>query len=209
MIEINKYQKVLDTGLLLDHYFLLITISKGMEVVKNKRIQGFYNLLSNKGYIDEGVLTQSAKDLIGNDLIVSEISEENKDIAAPVATQKPSFTDWVMNVHGKCQKKLIELTGSPQVRSSINGGKSYPFLANAVDLAKVITTVVTKYKLKDMELIERCILQHIEDCYRKKSWFPLMRYYIQKDGNSTLATDVLNPKSTEGSKDFGGRHKLL
>lgn len=189
MVDPEKYKKILDSGLLLDHYFLLISISKGMELLKSKRIQGFYNLLKNKGYIANDELTEKAKLLIKEDIGI--LSKYTKTVTHTQSAKGAGFSDWMAGIHTKCQDKIQELTGKTQVKSSINGGKGYPFLCNSVDLMKTLTSVIYKYKLKDTDLIEKCLFDHIEECSRKKSWFPIMKYYISKNGESSLATDVL------------------
>lgn len=185
MLTIENYEKILNEGLILDHYFLLCNIHEGKEVAKSKRIDGFINLLTRKGYIIEGILTEKAMQVI-------EIPEETQLSVSTTTTQSKQidFAAWVIQVYNKCQAKIKELVGTKQVRAQIKGGKSYPFLCNATDLANVLTRVITRYKLKDFDAIEKCMVGHIERCKREKDWFPLMKYYILKDGQSMLVTEL-------------------
>lgn len=64
MIGEAKYKEILDSGLILDHYFLLCQIKTGQKLVASRRILGFTNLLTKKGYLDDGKLTQKALDFI-------------------------------------------------------------------------------------------------------------------------------------------------
>ncbi len=58
------------------------------------------------------------------------------------------------------------------------------------------------YKLKDMDKIERALMQHIEKCNRARNWFPLMKYYIMKNGTSEMVTDMdsLDDQIVDGGK---------
>jgi hypothetical protein len=203
MIDTTQYQRILDSGLLLDHYLLLITIRDGGDIIENRRIQGFLNLLNKKGYIEDGILTDSAILLIeGATLKLDPVT------ITTTTTMKPgefNFDEWVMGVHKACQERIRELTGKVQVRGKVNG-KSYPFLCNSIDMNKVLRKIILLYKLKDYSTIERCIFQHIDKCSRANHWFPLMKYYIFKDGQSDLVTDLgdledntdqQGPKSTQ------------
>lgn len=189
MIETGKYQRILDEGLLLDHYVVLCALRDGKELPKSKRVQGFLNLLHKKGYIDEGVLTDKGTLLISAD--ASPII-----LPAPVKVEKVKegefdYADWVIQLHRKLQAKLIEKTGKRQVRDKINGvGAPYAFLPNPTDLGNQLLKVINTYKLRDFDKIEQCLLKYTEDRARAKSWFPVLYYYILKDKASRLVTDL-------------------
>src|SRR6476661_2122502 len=109
MINIEKYREVLDSGLLLDHYFVLCTIKSGGVLDSNKRIQGFLNLLAKKGFIQDDNLTDKALDLISDCDII--FDEESKN--------KVDFSQFVEELHKKLQDKLVELTGKRQVTAKV------------------------------------------------------------------------------------------
>lgn len=198
MIDTTQYQRLLDSGLLLDHYLLLITIRDGGEIISNKRVQGFLNLLNKKGYIEDGLLTDSA-------LLLIEGATLKLDITTTTTTTTSkdgfNFDAWVLGVHKACQERIKELTGKIQVRDKIKG-KSYPFLCNSIDMNKVLRKIMLLYKLKDCPAIEKCIFHHIDKCNRENHWFPMMKYYIFKDNASDLVTDLENQDDVEqtGSK---------
>lgn len=199
MIDATKYQEVLDTGLTLDHYHILAILREGGGLPDNKRVQGFINLLSKKGYIEEGALTEKAFELIESYVV----TVTDCTTTAPEVSKegKVDFGKWVKQLHEKCQEKLKVLTGSSQVRSKVNAkDRGYPFLCNVVDLGKVLYKVISMYKLKDLDAIERCILGHIENCHAGRNYFPLVRYYVMKDGMSNLVTDLENPAKKEITK---------
>lgn len=184
MISIKQYERILNNGLLLDHYLVLCSIRDGEELPKTGRIDGFINLLNKKGYIEDGSLTSKAYEIID---IHPTIKVEKDEVETP----KFDFAGWVTNLHKKCQDKLLSLTGKSQVTSKIKGAKKgFPFLPNVTDLGKKLLGVITLYKLSDMDLIEETIMKHIDNCSKSGEWFPLIKYYISKDGISDLVTDM-------------------
>lgn len=183
MIEEEKYEAILKEGLILDHYLLLCNIKNGIKPLNNKRVQGFINLLTKKGYLQEDQLTEKGLALV-----------EDCEVAQVVATQekgKQSYSEWVTGLYDRIQTRMKELTGSTQVRATIDK-KPYSFVPNATDLAKVLQRAITAYKLKDYAKIEKAIMAYITTCAEKKSWFPILQYYIMKDGMSRLVTDIEN-----------------
>jgi hypothetical protein len=206
MIDVGKYTIILNEGLLLDHYAVLLSLKEGREMPKSKRIQGFVNLLCKKGYIDDGALTERANRILegeGNPIpdvpdrrrisslvLAGELEREEPHLKVD---EKFNYADWVIQLHKKCQNKLIAGTGRPQVRDKIDG-KPYPFLPNSTDLARVILRAVNVYKLKDFERIEKTILAYIDRCVKANKWFPLLNYYIMKNSMSAMVTDM---ESTE------------
>lgn len=183
MIRPEKYNEVLDSGLLLDHYFVLSSIKNGEQLLNNKRIQGFVNLLEKKGYLEQGTITEKALELLDNVETAVALTTSEKS-----SKKQEDFSVWISSLHKKCQDKLFELTGARQVRDKIDK-KSYPFLPNSVDLGKVLYKVITLYKIKDYEKIEKCILNYIEKCAQASNWFPILQYYIMKNNKSNLVTD--------------------
>lgn len=197
MINEEKYNEILDSGLNLDHYILLCNIKKGDTLLKNKRIQGFINLMEKKEYLQEGVLTEKGLSLL---------EEFEMQVGSPsTGGGVDDFGVWVQGLHKRCQEKLLELTGSKQVRDKIDK-KSYPFLPNVVDLGKVLYKVIIVYKVKDYDRIERCIMSYIEKCADSKNWFPILQYYIMKNNKSNLVTDCESiddePQQSKSSQKF-------
>ena len=182
MIEEALYEEILSNGLLLDHYFLLCNIKNGKKLLNNRRVQGFINLMRKKGYMDGDSLTEKGIDLVQNCEYAEVIATEDK---------KVDMGTWVAGVHKKCQDRIKDLTGKIQVKAKFPGEKKeYSFLCNATDLGRVLTKVITLYKLKDYEKIEKALIRHIEKCNASNYWFPLMQYYIYKLGNSIMVTEL-------------------
>lgn len=182
MITIEKYEELGNNGLLLDHYFLLCVLYRKQKLNNTKYIKGYLNLLEKKGYLENGILTDKGIKIIQDDIQVETIAEvqNTKDIP---------FSEWVEQLYKRCQDKLVELRGKKQVRDKVRG-TSYSFLPNSTDLHKVLYKVFYMYKLKDRNVVEKCILNYIEKCHKQNSWFPVLQYYIFKDNKSMLVTDV-------------------
>ncbi len=153
MINDEKYNEVLDSGLIL-----------------------------KKEYLEGGILTEKGLALLED--VEMEIGVQSTS----TGTKNDDFGIWIQGLHKRCQDKLVELTGSKQVRDKIDK-KSYPFLPNAIDLGKVLYKVITSYKVHDYERIEKCIMNYIEKCANAHNWFPILQYYILKNNKSSLVTD--------------------
>lgn len=192
----EKYQNLLNQGLCLDHYYILVMLYNNQKLPAHKRIQGFANVLIKRGYLLEGnVLSDKALELIHDDILT--------DIAistTTTTTMNPSaldFNDWVFDLHTKLQNKLVELTGKKQIRDRVKGGKPFSFLCNPQDLTSQLKKVITKYKINDRPTIEATLIKHIENCYKANSWFPLVYYYIMKEGASQMVTDLESANEKE------------
>lgn len=188
MIKKQQYEKILDNGLLLDHYFILLAYKEGLEVPTNKRVAGIVNLLTKKGYLLNGAITSDGS------VLVEDILEAANTVVNETQKQK-DFSTWVVILHFRCQEKLRGLIGMPQVRGKIHG-KPYPFLPNTKDLEKVLSRMMKHYRIKDRERIEECIMKYIVKCHKANNWFPILQYYIMKgkmgEETSQLATDFDN-----------------
>lgn len=199
MIDFEKYKLILSEGLMLDHYLLLLNIRDKAAMVQSKRIQGFINLMCKKGYINgDGELTQKANNLIqgdGNPIPVPDRSA--KTLAYILDKQEPDlkvdqkfdYATWVIQLHKKCEEKILVATGKRQIRDKIQG-KGYSFLPNSTDLGRVILRAVNVYKLKDFDKIEKTMLRYIDRCVKANQWFPILGYYIMKNSMSPLVTDM-------------------
>ncbi len=199
MIDIEKYKNVLDQGLLLDHYSLMCCIRDGGELPKSKRIQGFINLLHKKGYLSNGALTQIAIELIDSDTVVCQ-SSISPTVMQPVAktegllrTSTPSndYLDWAKALHQKLQDRLFEKTGKRQARGNVNG-TLYSFLPNVSDFSKILLKVIVMYKLKDFDKIDKHLISYIDRKAKENYWFPIVGYYMLKNGTSTMVTEMEN-----------------
>lgn len=203
MIDEKKYNLILNDGLILDHFVLMCNIRDNIPLSKNKRIQGFLNLLHKKGYIEDDLLTEKGNNLLLNHTNIIEKSDHiTPYIEKNISTIKESFNyfQWTLNLHKKCEEKLVFLTGKKQVRDKING-KSYSFLPNILDLRNTLSRVIKIYKLNDYDKIEKTILMYINKCFRAKQWFPILGYYIMKNSLSSMVTDMQNLEELEDNED--------
>lgn len=202
MINIAKYENILNQGLLLDHYFTLCTIRDGGQLPKSKRVQGFINLLHKKKYLSEGSLTDIAKTLIDNEAVVttttSIVPNTTKGLLkTSIPTQ--DYLDWANKLHGKLQDKLFEKTGKRQARGTVQG-TSYSFLPNATDFSKVLLKVIVLHKIKNFDKVEKCLMRFVEKRIEENYFFPLVGYYIMKNNMSTMITDMESME--ENDKDI-------
>jgi hypothetical protein len=183
MITDEKYNRLLNEGLIMDHYMILCRMKAGQPIIRNPRVQGFVNLLTKKEYILEGALTEKALLLVEDDVPLVQKST--------TGDRKVVVKDWALGLHKRLEEKLLKSTGQRQVRAKISK-KSYPFLPNYVDLTKNLEKVITIYRIKDLDKIERALTAHIDRCVKSDDWFPLMIYYIFKEGKSQMVTDMEN-----------------
>lgn len=198
MIKNEEYDSLLKAGLILDHYYILCNIKNGIKPLENKRIQGFINLLTKKGYIEDDKITEAGLLLV-----------ENCEIPVEAKGEIRTFATWTTDLHAKLQQKLKELTGATQMRAQIDKGKYYSWLPNAIDLGKVLQRVITAYKLKDYDKIEQCLLKYVEDCKAKNAWFPILQYYIMKDGTSRLVTDLESETDEAVTGEYKSPQKFI
>lgn len=205
MISLEKYKRLLDSGLLLDHYFLLCNIRDSVPLPKSKRVEGFLNLLRKKGFIEkDNTLQDKAFDVID---IFATVTTKKEVVETP----KFDFGGWAAELHKKCVSKIFALTGSRSVIARVNkGDKGYPFLPNVMDFTTRMFSTIQRYKLKDMDAIEKAVLNHIDSCNQKNNWFPLMKYYLYKQGEgSNLVTDLENGVQSIQTTNNSGLQKFV
>lgn len=88
------------------------------------------------------------------------------------------------DLYEKCQQAMIDKYGKKQKMIDIKG-KDYPLMCNLIDFTKKLKKVVMTYKLDDFSKIEKCLLNFID----KPTGAAQLKYYIEKNGESQLATD--------------------
>ncbi len=126
---------------------------------------------------------------IKNADILSKIAYEDvlynsKEIGIPAITAmgKQDITDYE-SIYNKVKEALIKKCGKPQYQLDIKGSK-YPLMCNYPDFKVKLSKVIKKYKLEDIDKITSILIDHIN-----KLQSPLLKYYIEKDNSSQLATD--------------------
>lgn len=207
MIDVKQYEKILDAGLLLDHYYLLCDVRDGRPLLNRKRVQGFHNLLCKKGYIEDGILTELALKLIESHVLVADSAVKLAIKYAEAEVEEEDIEDfdyaeWVISLHKKCVARIVKATGKKQARPTIDG-VTYSFLPNPTDLGSAILRAVKKYNLKDYDKIEKCILKFVDKCARTGRWMPLLNYYVIKEqkGRTTISKMVTDMDSMEDVDD--------
>lgn len=188
IISDEKYKDVLDKGLCLDHYLVLLNLKEGKKNVDSKRIQGFINLLTKKDYIKDEALTEKAYELLEEVMVIKTVADKN-------------MANWAISLHKKCEDKLMDLTGLKQHKAVISS-KAYPFLPNSVDLTKKLMSAIRAYQIKDLDKVEKVLLSYIQKCFDSDNWFPLMQYFIMKDGNSPMFTAMGEDADEDTSSQF-------
>lgn len=181
-MEIKHLKKALENGISLETYCVLKIIEDGALYEFGIDVSHYQVL----GLVDDDRnLTEKAVNL----LKFIEKEEKSSYIA----------------IHEALQNKLLQLTGRKQ---KVLQGK-YSFLCNAKDLENRIIKVAKKYKLLNINKIEKCLVRYIEECHKKNfEYCQLIIYYIEKDGNSNLATDYLEFEETQ-EQEFKSTQKFL
>lgn len=209
MIDFEKYKLILEEGLMLDHYFLLLNIRDGKSMVPTKRIQGFINLMCKKGYINEGEeLTEKAIRLLGGQgnpipevpntrsaMMLADLLDRREPELK--VEKKFDYATWVIQLHRKCEERIFQATGKRQIRDKVEG-KPYSFLPNSTDLGRAVLRAVNVYKLRDFDKIEKTILRYINRCVKANKWFPILGYYIMKNSMSPMVTDMDSDEEETG-----------
>lgn len=114
-----------------------------------------------------------------------ELTTKGMELLQSIEGKKTKLIDYD-KLHLTLQDKLLSLTGKKQF---MVGGK-YAFLSNKLDFTNKLKGVITKYKLKDFNKIEKLLILHIEKAVKEKfQYISLIGYYISKDGKSQLYDD--------------------
>lgn len=207
----EKYREILNSGLMLDHYLILCKISSNREIPYTDRVRGFLNLLVKKGYIDnDHGLTEKGIDFVQDCDFAEEATstiEITTESTTTVQTTKEELKSKLEDIYNKCKERVKFHTGRYQVRARIDS-KYYSFFPNITDFMKVANKVVTLYKVRDLELMEKTLIAYIDRCASANNWLPLFNYYIFKNGTSTLVTDMENPDSS-GGESFKSSQKFI
>lgn len=185
-MTIQKFQNLLEKGWSLDHIFILENIASLADNNGFPRGAALLQTLFRKGMVSESyTITELGKQLLEY--------ANNEEIVEIVKTTKPKIAEGIESLHKKLEDRIVALTGKKQIRVNVLG-KTYPFLCNEQDLEARIRKVMIKYKLTDFQKIEDCLLGYIESCHKRKSYSPLIIYYIVKtrDGveTSQMVTDI-------------------
>jgi|LakMenEpi03Aug12_release.lakeMendotaPanAssembly.Ray.scaffolds.fasta_scaffold403978_2 hypothetical protein len=113
-----------------------------------------------------------------------DVLNNSEEIANPtlIAMGKQNIIDYE-GIYNKVKDALIKKCGKPQYQLDIKGSK-YPLMCNYTDFKIKLAKVIKKYKLEDIDKITSILIDHIN-----KLQSPLLKYYIEKDNMSNLASD--------------------
>lgn len=177
-IDITELSKAVNKFITLEQYIVLKIIEDGcLYLFPNNLFATTIVGLKSSGYIySETQLTPKGKELL-------------KEISGNKISKK--VDTGINQLYIACQEELQKLVGKKQKTSKING-KSYSFLPNFVDFQDKIEKSCKKYQLNDKEQLKKVLLQYINKCHKEDNWFPILEYYIMKDGHSKLATDYVS-----------------
>lgn len=177
-IDITELSKAVNKFITLEQYIVLKIIEDGcLYLFPNNLFAATIVGLKSSGYIySETQLTPKGKELL-------------KEISGEKMSKK--VDTGINQLYIACQEELQKLVGKKQKTSKING-KSYSFLPNFVDFQDKIEKSCKKYQLNDKEQLKKVLLQYINKCHKEDNWFPILEYYIMKDGHSKLATDYVS-----------------
>jgi len=177
-INVEELSKAVNKFITVEQYIVLKIIEDGcLYLFPNNLFAATIVGLKSSGYIySETQLTPKGKELL-------------KEISGEKMSKK--VDTGINQLYIACQEELQKLVGKKQKTSKING-KSYSFLPNFVDFQDKIEKSCKKYQLNDKEQLKKVLLQYINKCHKEDNWFPILEYYIMKDGHSKLATDYVS-----------------
>ena len=107
------------------------------------------------------------------------------------AISTDSSKDYYEVLFEKLKEKLKETCGKTQYQLEIKGVK-YPFMPNLIDFKSKLSKVIDKYQLKDSKKVEKCLLKFVSNLGPG-----ILKYYIDKNNTSTLASDYENFEEEE------------
>lgn len=117
-----------------------------------------------------------------------EITTKGLELLAQIEGKKKEVFNYSL-LYNRLQLEFVKLTGQKQYM--VDG--KYAFFPNLKDFGDKIKSIILKYKLKDMEKVEKLLLLHIQKSYKANFKFTtLLKYYISKDNKSMLVDDYEN-----------------
>jgi len=189
-MTIKKWLFLQKEGVTLDMVFLLDFLKSNKVdieslITSNPKATSILTMLKRKNYLDLSYqITEEGEQILQ---IVTKEVPENQEIRIPPT----SFKGWSDQVHASLQERLVELTGKKQKTDKIKG-VSYSFLCGPIDLHNKLLKVKKLYNFKDLDKAFLVLKRYVEKCHNEGSWFPLMEYYIEKEGKSRFMTDYDN-----------------
>lgn len=183
-ISILELSRALKKGLTIEEYvYMACQIDGSLYIFDPKTFTSTQINLRLKDYVNS-LFEVNPK----GKALIREIQEEKEVV------KKDNF---YVNLHKKLQSELQILTGRKQ--KVLNG--KYSFLCGVQDLSNKLSETVKKYKLTDLDRVEKLLLRYIHTCYKADFHMtPLIEYYISKNKSSKLATDYFDEDTIQETK---------
>lgn len=198
-MNLEKLEKVMEKGFDLN-IIALLHVAKNGENLKSElpKIQAIIQMMERKELILEGRITQKGEEVLKYAEGEGEIVKEQEKVNS------------LEDVYNRVQNRIFELTGKKQIRTEIFG-KTYSYFPSKYDFVNRLKKVINKYKLSDLEKVEKVILRNIESCHKKNKWYPLLVYYMVKDEISPLSSDYFNWEDIkdEGVKEIKSNDTII
>lgn len=124
-----------------------------------------------------------------------QLTTKGSELLAEIEGKKKEVFNYSL-LYNRLQLEFVKLTGQKQYM--VDG--KYAFFPNLKDFGDKLKAIILKYKLKDMEKVEKLLLLHIQKSYKANfKYTTLLKYYISKDNKSMLVDDYEN--FIEGQED--------
>ncbi len=176
-MEINlnseKIVKIIEKGLNCNQYITLVLLKNNEIDLAGKTYEGLEMIINGWLNISHSLTPKATK-------FLEEMEGKQEEIKS---------YNYYQVLYNTLQAKMTELTGKKQ---KLLQGKYY-FMPSYIDFQSKLSKVVKKYKLSDWNKVEKVLISYI--CRANKARFemmPLLGYYIEKNGNSQLASEYEN-----------------
>ena len=164
----KQFNWVLNKGLDCNQLFTLMFWDSN---IPNIKLEGWKMLLVKKGYLDNKQITQAGEELL------NEFLEQKED----AVITSFNFDVWCEQTVDSLINHLITFN----FKKNLKGFGGVPFLPTKVELKNHLERFwKAGYKdYKDYDKIHKCLLEHIQECVKKNSFAPAIKYFIFKSGS--------------------------
>lgn len=133
------------------------------------------NCASFEKHIYKDIIENAVEIVVPNTIGLQGLQQIKPETAKESINYKQIYENVKSALHFACGKEQYNLTIK---------GKKFPLMCNYVDFQNKLNKVIKKYKLTDIDRVTQCLCNHVS-----KLDFPMLKYYIDKDNVSELATD--------------------
>lgn len=118
--------------------------------------------------------------------VLQEIESVGEPVVIKTNQSELNFDEWAGGITIKVRKLLKEKTG----RENAKGFQDKPFVCSATELKNRLKTYQKKYKgMFNSQKIESMILSYTQECINKKSFSPVLMYYITHESRGSRLAD--------------------